>query len=67
MRNYDKYAEIKIERERSQYPQGLRHKRKDTLLENSLFDFEILLYKVIGITKGVGNGTKDKTGNETES
>ena len=67
MRNYDKYAEIKIERERSQYPQGLRHKRKDTLLENSLFDFELLLYKVIGITKGQSDGKTHHTGSEEES
>ena len=58
------YEDIEIERERSHYPRGLKHKRKDTIIENSLFDFELLVYKVVGIAKGQNDGKRNKTGNE---
>lgn len=54
------YEEMLIEREHSRYPRGLKHKRKDTILENSLFDLELILYKVIGIAKGQDGRWKDR-------
>lgn len=62
----NEYEKMEMKRERSDYPRGLKHKRKDTIIENSLFDIELLVYKVIGIVKGVGNGARNKTGNETK-
>lgn len=67
MMNTEEYEKIQIERERSDYPRGLRHKRKDTILENSLFDLELIKYKVIGIAKGQGNGKRNNTGRKAES
>lgn len=61
------YEEMLIEREHSRYPRGLKHKRKDTILENSLFDLELLAYKVIGIAKGQDDGKTDNTGSKAES
>ena len=61
------YEEIKIEREHSRYPRGLKHKRKDTILENSLFDLELLMYKVIGIAKGQDDGKTDNTRSKEKS
>lgn len=61
------YENIEIEREHSRYPRGLKHKRKDTILENSLFDLELLMYKVIGIAKGQDDGKTDNARSEAES
>ena len=61
------YEEIEIVREHSEYPRGLKHKRKDTILENSLFDLELLAYKVIGIAKGQDDGTTDNTRSKEKS
>lgn len=61
------YEEMTIEREHSRYPRGLKHKRKDTILENSLFDLELLAYKVIGIAKGQDDGKTDNTRRKAES
>lgn len=61
------YEALTIEREHSRYPRGLKHKRKDTILENSLFDLELLAYKVIGIAKGQDDGKRNQKGREAES
>lgn len=58
------YINMEIEREHSRYPRGLKHKRKDTILENSLFDLELIAYKVIGIAKGQDDGKRNKTRSE---
>lgn len=62
-----RYLNIEIEREHSDYPRGLKHKKKDTLYENSLFDLEIILHKVAGIWKGHGNGKRNNEGSKEKS
>lgn len=62
-----RYLNIQIDREHSDYPSGLKHKRKDTLYENSLFDLELIWHKVSGIWKGHGNGKRNNEGSEEES
>ena len=52
------YLDLNIERDRSEYPRGLRHYTKEKLIENSLFDLHLLWHKVTGIVKG----HEDETG-----
>lgn len=49
------YLNMKIERDRSDYPTGLKHYNKDTIAENSLFDLELMKYKAKAIVKGQDN------------
>ena len=58
------YEDIQIERDRSKYPTGLRHYNKDSIWENSLFDFDLILYKLTGLMKGDNNGETDKSTQE---
>ena len=60
------YENVKVEREHSKYPRGLKHFAKDTLAENSLFDFELVKYKLMALLKGVTNDEKENTKNGTE-
>lgn len=60
------YENLEIERERPDYPTGLKHYKKDTIAENSLFDIDLVAYKAVGIVKGQSN-EKDTYGRETES
>ena len=62
-----RYLNIQIDREHSDYPSGLKHKKKDTLYENSLVDLELIWHKVAGIWKGHGNGKRNNEGSEEES
>lgn len=62
-----RYLNIQIDREHSEYPSGLKHKKKDTLYENSLFDLEVVWHKVAGIWKGHGNGKRNNEGSEEKS
>lgn len=62
-----RYEDLKIEREHSRYPRGLKHFSKESLFENSLFDLELIKYKLISIAKGQGDGTRNKTGSEKTS
>lgn len=49
------YENLVIERERPDYPTGLKHYKKDTVAENSLFDIDLMAYKAVGIVKGQDN------------
>lgn len=60
------YENLEIERERPDYPTGLKHYKKDTVAENSLFDIDLMTYKAVGIVKGQDN-EKDTERCETES
>lgn len=55
------YTKLKIERDRPNYPRGLKHYAKDTIAENSLFDIELAKYKLKSIVKGQNNGEEDTT------
>lgn len=61
------YEDMEIKREHSRYPKGLKHKSKDTMIENSLFDLEYIGYKLKGIFKGATDGKTDNTGSEAKS
>ena len=60
------YENVNIEREYSKYPRGLKHFAKDTVTENSLFDFELIKYKFKALLKGVNNDEKENTQNGAE-
>lgn len=55
------YESMEVEREYSRYPKGLRHYTKHALIENSLFDIELIKYKLKGLLKGHDNGKEDTT------
>lgn len=55
----EKYLNMEIKRDRSDYPTGLKHYNKDTIAENSLFDIELMKYKAVGIVKGQDNEKSD--------
>lgn len=61
------YEDIQIDRDRSKYPRGLRHYSKESVFENSLFDFELIRYKLSGLLKGDQNGETNNTGSKDES
>ena len=61
------YLNIEIERDRPEYPLGLKHYKKDELFENSLFDYELVKSKIIGIVKGADDGTEDNARHQAES
>lgn len=58
------YEELNVEREYSQYPRGLKHYSKKAIIENSLFDIDLLAYKIASILKGENDGKRNKTGDE---
>lgn len=62
-----RYEDLMIEREHSRYPRGLKHFSKERLFENSLFDLELIKYKLISIAKGQDDGTRNKAGSEKTS
>lgn len=59
-----RYREIKIFRENSDYPTGLKHYKRDTTIENSLFDIELIKYKVMGLLKGHENDKERRERNK---
>ena len=61
-----RYMDLKIEREHSKYPRGLKHFSKDRIFENCLFDLDIIWYKVRSIWKGGEDGKRNKTWCEEE-
>lgn len=61
------YEEMTIEREHSKYPRGLKHYSKESLFENSLFDFELISYKLRNIWKGDFYGKGDNAWGQEES
>lgn len=60
------YLNMKIERDRSDYPTGLKHYNKDTIAENSLFDIELMKYKAKAIVKGQDNESDTRHKAESE-
>ena len=62
-----RYEEMQIDREHSKYPQGLKHYSKHELFENTLFDIELIAYKLRGLWKGNEDGKRDNTGSQEES
>ena len=46
------YLNMKILRDRSAYPTGMKHYSKETIVENNLFDINLIGHKVKGILKG---------------
>lgn len=65
------YENLEIERRYSNYPVGLKHFSKDEIFESSLFDIDMIAYKVARILKGEcneeanqENGTKDEVSEE---
>lgn len=61
------YENLIVERERSEFPTGLKHFKKDEIYENSLFDLELTKHKVVSIVKGHEDGKEDTTGYKAES
>lgn len=62
-----KYLNIEINREHSKYPRGLKHYSKHELFENTLFDIDLITYKIQNIWKGDGYGKRDNTRGQEES
>lgn len=54
------YENMIIERERSEFPTGLKHYAKDTIIENNLFEGDLIQYKLKGILKGEDYEQKDE-------
>lgn len=61
------YEDIQIERDRSRYPKGMRHYSKLSVWENSLFDLDLLRYKLNNLLKGDNDGETDNTGSKETS
>lgn len=61
------YEDIQIERDRSRYPKGLRHYSKLSVWENSLFDLDLLRYKLTNLLKGAYDGETYNTGSKETS
>lgn len=54
------YLNMEILRDRSAYPTGMKHYSKDTIVENNLFDINLIGHKVKGILKGEDYEQKDE-------
>lgn len=59
----EEYLNIEIERDYSRYPRGLKHFKKEEIIENSLFDIDLMSYKLTNIIKG---GDTDEETDKTD-